>query len=186
MTDLAIHFDLPLDHALAGHAYQDSNGEYRSEPATVLDVVLDRAASIVADRLLRRAGTDAMPYDLFRELVEPKVDAMLTGRVEAALARQITPTSNYGQPKGEPEPLEQWIAGRIDKWLTSAQGDRYSKKPSPLDKALEAFVGRETEKALDAAMADAKTRALGAFTKVAEAKLADALRLSIAEAVKRP
>lgn len=184
-SDMSIHIDLPLDAPLTGGAYQDADGEWDSGPTTVLDEVLDRASRIVANNLLRRAGTDAMPYDLFRDLVEPKVDAILAQKVEEALTRKITPTSEYGQPKGEPEALEQWIAGRIDQWLRTGQGDSYSRKPSRLDKAVESFMGREMEKSLDAAMADAKKRALSAFTKVAEEKLADALRASIAEAVGR-
>ena len=185
MSDLAINFTLPLDHELVGHAYQDSDGEWQSGPTSVLDVVLERAAQIVADQLLRKAGADAMPYDLFRELVEPKVDAMLARKVDEALTRKITPTGEWGQPKSAPMPLEQWIAGRIEQWLRSAQGDTYNRKPSPLDKAVEGFMGREMQRALDAAMADAKKRALQAFTKVAEEKLAEALRSSIAEAVGR-
>lgn len=184
MTDMSINFTLPLDHELQGAGYQNSEGEWEAGPTTVLDVVLERAAQIVADGLLRRAGTDALPYDLFRELVEPKVDAMLATKVEEALNRKITPTSGWGEPKSDPTPLEEWIAGRIEQWLNSATGDPYNRKPSALDKAVEGFMGREMEKALDAAMADAKKRALGAFTKVAEAKLGEALRASIAEAVK--
>lgn len=183
-TDLAIHFDLPLDAELTGGAYQDMDGEWSSGPTTVLDEVLERASRIVADKLLQRAGTDAMPYDLFHELVEPKVDAMLAARVEEALTRKIAQTNGYGLPTGDSLPLEQWIAGRIDSWLKAAKGDSYGRKPSPLDAALESFMGREMEKALDAAMADAKKRALSAFTKVAEEKLGEALRASIAEAVK--
>lgn len=183
-TDLSIHFDLPLDAELSGATYQDADGEWNDSPTTVLDEVLERASRIVADSLLRRVGTDAVPYDLFRELVKPKVDAMLARKVEQALTRKIAPTDKWGQPNATPEALEQWIADRIDTWLKTAQGDSYSRKPSPLDAALESFMGREMQKALDAAMADARKHAMSAFTKVAEEKLGDALRASIAEAVK--
>ena len=56
----------------------------------------------------------------------------------------------------------------------------YGPRTSRLDKAIEQCLGSDTQRALDAAMKDAKAQALAAFSQVAEQKLGEALRQSIA------
>ena len=185
MTDLTIHFDLPLDTNLPATYQHVGEDDYISGPATVLDAVLDRAARIVADDVLRRIGFhrsyDAGISKLYHSLVEPRVDALLTERVDAALQQSLRPERKVGEPDTDPIPLSAWIAQKIDKYLKEAgSGSGYGSRPSRLDKAIEEFVGRDTQHALDVTMKDAKTQALAAFSQVAEQKLGEALRQSIA------
>lgn len=185
MTDLTIHFDLPLDTNLPATYQQVGEGDYISSPATVLDAVLDRAARIVADDVLRHIGFhrsyDAGISTLYHSLVEPRVDALLAERVDAALQQSLRPERKVGEPDADPIPLEAWIAQKIDKYLKEADSKSgYGPRPSRLDKAIEQCLGSDTQRALDAAMKDAKAQALAAFSQVAEQKLGEALRQSIA------
>ena len=189
-TDLAIAINLPLDAEISGSVYYDSEGEPHESPTTVLDVVLDRAARMVATDVLGKISSNGYSYDsgvtkLYRSLVEPKVDAILAERVEAALAAMLRPKTEWGQPEAEPTPLAEWIAAKVDAYLTTGKGDSFGRKSSPLDSAIESIIGRDVQRALDDTMKDARARALAAFSKVAEEKLTEALRASLAQVAVR-
>lgn len=182
--DLTIHFDLPLDTALPTTYQQISEDDYARNPTTVLDAVLDRAARIVATDVLHRIGKygyDSGISKLWHSLVEPRVDALLAERVDAALQAELRPERKLGEPDATPIPLEAWIAKKIDAYLKETDSrNSHGPRPSRLDKAIEQCVGGDTQRALDATVKDARERALAAFSEVAEQKLSEALRQSIA------
>lgn len=181
MTEqLSIDIHLPLDAPIGGLRY-DSDGE--PTDGTVLDAVITQAANIVARDVIGKIAQYGRSYDsgisnLYRQLVEPKVDAVIAERVTAAL-----------NAASGTETLGDWIKAKVDAWMkTPPKHDPYSSNNrtqlSPLDQAVANIIGRDTARALDVTMKEAKDAAIKAIASVAEPKLTEALRESIARAVR--
>ena len=190
IDELTIDFSLPLDADISGAPIVDSEGDLIGhEKNTVLDAVLDRAARLVADHVVGSIASYGNSYsggvsNLFHQFVEPRINRVFDEEVKKALNNLVTPKAGWGQPEPTPVPLEEWIASKVDSWLKSAEIGSYRDGASRLEKAVATMTDRQMQKALDEAMSTAKQQALAAFSSVAEMKLTDALRESIANIAK--
>jgi len=173
-------FELTLD-TVVGHRYEgyDEDGDpIGSAPLTLLDVVVDRVAEVLATQAVKHEGRYG-----YRSQVQDKVGQMLDEKAEALVAdlwqKQVTETDRFGGGHGEPKSLEAWAAARIEEWLRQS-ADSYGRGQTRLQKAIEAVLDRKLSKQIDEAIAGARDQALTAVTKVAEEHLTKALRDSIA------
>ena len=190
INELTIDFSLPLDADIsAGPIVDDEGNIIGHEKNTIIDAVLDRAARLVADHVVGRIASYGDSYSggvskLFHQLVEPRINQVFDEEVKKALNNLVTPKTGWGQPEPTPVPLAEWIASKVDSWLKSAENGSYRDSTSRLEKAVATVTDRQMQKALDEAMSTAKEQALAAFSSVAETKLTEALRESIANIAK--
>lgn len=190
MTDLqdgiAVQFTINPDTVIGATYRQTGEDDYAEQPVTLVDAVVDRIADQMLSRVADAAQQTYGGYSAYSGIVESKIGPAVDARVEQmvtdAMERSLTRTNSFGRPTGEsPTTLEDVILARVEKWLTSAQGDSYNRKGSPLEQALAKLVDREMQKALDKVIADAQQKALATVSATAEQALVKGLRSSIAK-----
>lgn len=191
IDDITITAEIPLDASLDRRTIvsygDDGDPIYSTESTTVAEAVIAAAAAILQSALLQEfssqgyysGGVSRLYEDKLRGHVEAIIDARVDEQLQAVLAGSPTSPWDEGRPAIS---LAEYIDKKVTEWLSSAaKRDSYGRgAASRLDEAVEKVIDRELTKAIDAAMADARKRALDAITKVAQDQMADALRQSIA------
>lgn len=186
--DIKITAEIPLDAVISGGTGYDEDGEPYGHPTTVGDEVLERATHVLADKLVKQATENRYDSSPLQDLYDQKMKAFVETKIDEQIEKQLrqmvagSPATAFTQAV-EPMTLEEFIAGKVDKWLNSAAtntGFRDSK--TRLEQALESMVDRQMKAAIDGAIADAQKKALAAVTQVAQQKLSDALSESLATA----
>src|SRR5690606_34655908 len=104
-TTGVIEVPLTIDlnkHLARFHGYDPETDHEITEPQTIEDLVIERAAQIVAGRAVK----DATRYDSVRDratkAVQALVDDQIAGAVRSFIDTPRVPTDAWGNAKGEP------------------------------------------------------------------------------------
>ena len=194
LNDMNIVVSIPLTANLDNRTTvgYDSDGDpmYPAGPVTVADAVIAAAAESLAAGLMREFSNRQGGYrsgvsDLYDEKLKERVERSIEAKIEEQFAtmlggRPATPFADEVPAKS----LEEYIGERVTRWLKESTSSGYGKQRSRLEEALLKVIDRELSAALDATMKDARAKALDAVAGVAQDKLADTLRQSIAQIAK--
>ena len=136
----------------------DQDGESRHE---VKETLGDRVAELLADRIYQARRHDDEYWS--SRAVKEAVDRAISERVEAAMTRSVTPTDEFGQPKGAPTTMGDIITGRLSAWFKenapsrdsySSYGSRQTNLQALLDDAVKKGIREDADKAVKAAKAE--------------------------------
>ncbi len=156
-----ITIDLDWEGTLAAyHGTDPATGETIVEPVTFEDLVIERAAQIVAARAVHDETT---AYKSIREKVREQIASLIsekvTATIEDELAKPRQPTNAYGEPKGEPTTLAEQVAAQVQTILkTPTRTSSYDqgKAVTPVERVVADLTGREVQKQVKAAVDGAK------------------------------
>ncbi len=150
-----VTFTVDLSTVVGRHHRQISEDDYTTEDETLGD----RIASLVAEKVYRAHKDVWASYERRQEVTEA-VDRAIDARVSEALSRPITPTDQYGQPKGEPTTLGEIIDWRLAEWFKAAKADAgYQRQQvSNLDALIEKAVSEGIRKDVDGAVKAARAQ----------------------------
>ena len=182
LNSITLRAEIPLGATLHRSLRRvDSDGDtIYDEPQTVGEAVMSEAALLVKEALLREFGSrQGSGYGglskLYDDKLKARVEALVDAKVEEQLTRLVGPNTT----------LEAFIEKKVAAWLAESAGSSsYNRGPSRLEKAVSGVINRELEKALNATMADARQKALDAIAGVAQSKLTESFRQSIAMVMK--
>lgn len=137
----------------------DQDGETSHE---VKETLGDRVAEILADRIYQARRHDDSEY-WTSQAVKEAVDRAISERVEAAMSRSVTPTDEFGQPKGALTTMGDIITGRLAAWFKenapsrdsyNSYGSRTTNLQALLDDAVKKGIREDADKAVKAAKAE--------------------------------
>lgn len=162
-------------------------GHELSEAQTIEDLVLERAAQIVA----ARAIADGTEYSTVRKRAESAVQALVEDRIadaiEAFMATPRVPTDTWGNPKGEPVTFAETVQSLVESTLTKAQNaDPYDRNKRPgtlIERTIGAAVEDTVTREVQAAVTEQKNQILKQVTASAAAVLAEGVKRGLDRAV---
>lgn len=149
---IKLDIELDLDSHLARfHGVDPETGHELSEPQTLEDIVLERAARIVAERTVNDAERYKTISGLAREKVTELIGDRVAHAVETAIKATRQPTDQWGKPTGDPVTFEEYIAAEVDRILKRLpQRDSFSSRNSAggtlIEVAIENTVKEEVAK----------------------------------------
>lgn len=136
----------------------DDEPEY--EPITLLDTVIEALVNRLyadAKRSTERAvrAVENQVADILKDLVGEKVEELFRSE------RMFTPTSRYGEPKGEPQTLMEVVTEAAKSWPTASKDDGWGGRKKPnlqglMEEALQNGFERELKPIIDQAKAQVK------------------------------
>lgn len=162
MTEpITLNVTLDLDRVLMGRPIHDRDGDIvDTGPTTLEDIVLDRVAHLLLERVDRDDRDDLRRR--VQTISAEEIVALVRPQVEAALTESITLTNAYGEPTGGTTTLREIIVKNAMEWLTKPRGASYSNKVSPLAELISEQVDKAMKAEMSDAIKEAKVQALAA------------------------
>lgn len=175
MEPLHIEFDLDLDRYMRVGRGMDADGEPLEGPTSLEEVVVERAAQIIAAQAARdaRRSLENQAEVLLQQVVEDAVEP----EVRRLLDEGVRPSNRFGEPTGEPRTLREEIARLAEEALrVRPNNDRRF----PSDRTtMERVIVEEVDKALAGDLRDAAREARGQIRAALEEKGAEVMRETI-------
>jgi hypothetical protein len=177
---ITLTIDLDLDQHLVRHIGYDEDGEERTAPQTLEDVVIGQ----VVEELVNRAVRDQQSgYSGLRKRVEDitreEISAAVRPLVAKALEGPIRRTNSYGEVLDRnPTTLRDMIFEQVTKALTKgSQQDRYGQRStSVLSDLVKEHVDRILAKELKGEIDKAKAEVVGAVRAKGAEVLAETIK----------
>lgn len=181
-TTLTIELD--WKGTLAAYKGTDPHtGDLVTEPVSFEDLVIERAAQIVATRAIHDETTG---YKTLREKAREQIKETLAGRVEEAIEAELTkprqPTNGFGEPKGEPVTLAEQISAQVQKILsTPTRANSYSneKAVTPVERVIHEATHQEIKKQVRAAVDGARDTVVARVTAEAASVLTEGMKRAV-------
>lgn len=173
MNPIRVNLEIDLDKYLVAFRGYDGDGELIEQPQTLEEVVLERAASIVADRVSRDESKGLR--DRVHGITQEEIRARIIPVVEAAITSPIQRTNDYGNPVGEAVPLTDEIV-RLTHAYLNGQGGGYSRdRGTPVQQ----FIKEAVKKVVDAEFAAAVKEAKGQIAAAVHGQLAGLMQKAV-------
>lgn len=181
-----LELTLDFDKHLAQFIQYDEDGDPIHEPTTVEDLVIERAARVIAAQAAERDARNGTTALRVREVRDEVIREKVAPLVDAVLAKALQPTNAYGEPTGQPMTLTEHIVAEATKQLTATVQDRNRSsfghpKTTALDEAISAEVKRVIAKELADALAEARKQVLKVVTDQGAAIIRQAVERSVAK-----
>jgi hypothetical protein len=177
---ITLTIDLDLDAYLVRHIGYDEDGEERTAPQTLEDVVLDQ---VVAGLIRQAVHDESTGYKDLRkrvqQVMQEEILAAVRPQIDEALSGPVRRTNHYGEPvDANPTTLRDMITEQVSKSLTmdnrrNSYGDR---NQSVLSALVEKHVERQLGTELQAALAKAKAEVTAAVKAKGAEVLAETIR----------
>lgn len=149
---------------------------------SVEDIIVDRAAHIVADRLIH----DETRYRPLQEQARKELTSRIEERVdqitEEVVRRRLQRTDSWGNPLGEEVSLEQQIHSMVEQRLNeqvSTGRDYNSPKTTVIRKTIEDLTGREIAKQVREAVDAEKDLVIQKVTAQAASVLTEGMKRAV-------
>jgi hypothetical protein len=158
----------------------DIDGEFRHQPITFEQIIIDRVGQVVAEKFMRDRYKDLRKdfEDRVQAIVAEKVDA----RITQVLDEPRQPTDGYGAVKGEPTTLNEIILSRVDAHLRIADRDQYNSRRDGKTR-LQQLTNEAIDRKWDAEVRKAITEAQDAVRQEVASRAADVMTKAIKESL---
>lgn len=171
---IKVSFDIGPDTVIGSAVAYDEDGDFSHHG----DVTLaDRVAELVAKQIADNVHAELRQSYKFdaAKIAEKKLDERVEALLSDALDKVVTPTDQFGSPKGEPRSVAQIMNDRITAWFTSKAGrDSYQSKTN-MQTFMDSAVDHRMKAEMTKAIADAKAEVLSALKDEAKNIMADAV-----------
>lgn len=169
-----VTFTVDLSTVVA-HSYRQTGEDDYAQTDITLG---ERVAEILADRIYQARRHDDHAY-WSSSAVKEAVDRAISERVEAAMGRSVTPTDEFGQPKGEPTTMGQIISDRLSAWFKENAPNRdsygYKSGRTNIQVLLDPLGNRIREEDVDGAIKAARAQLVATLQAEAAKVLAETL-----------
>lgn len=180
-TTPPIRVEIDLNKHLARfHGIDPETGHEISGPETVESMICERAAQIVAARVV--ADSDQYPTirEATKKLIGEKVEERVAAAVDRVFTEARTPTDTWGNPKGDPTTLAEQVEAKVEAILSKHHNaDRYNRGEDSgtiVDKVIAAQVKAQVEKQVTAAVREARDKVIAQVSDVAGREIAKAVK----------
>lgn len=172
---MEIKFNIGVDTVIGSRVEYDEDGDRcGSSEITighrVAEIVGQRVASQIDKELRSKWNFDAV------KIAEEALDKRVTKLLDEALDKIVTPTDQYGTPKGEPRSIAQLMHDRITEWFNSSydKRDSYNRKTN-MQAYMDAAVDHRMKSEMDKAVNDAKKAITAKMQEHAQSLMAEAV-----------
>ncbi|MFJ2619721.1 hypothetical protein [Glutamicibacter sp. NPDC087344] len=172
---LEVSFNISLDTVIGTQVEYDEDGD-RCGSSDI--TIAHRVAEIVGQRVAAKIDSELRSTWNFNavEIAEKALDERVTKLLDEALDKIVTPTDQFGTPKGEPRSIAQLMHDRITAWFNSPadKRDSYNRKTN-LQAYMDSAVDHRMKSEMDKAVNEAKKSIVAKMQEHAQALMADAV-----------
>lgn len=177
-TESPVLVSIALDMPIGPPEYDYETGAPMRRPETLQDLIVERAAQMLADDV----GNDLRGQ--IRTEVRTRLDATLTekvgGWVTEALASPLRKTTHYGEPTGEAIPISEFVTKVATDWLEKPQ--RQSGSYGTAETRVQKLISEEVNRKLETELRDAVRSARLQVVTAVQTKAGEVLGEAIARA----